>query len=484
MNRRWGSSIKLHWKAAALTAIVAVLAAGFGYRRWSADFVAAQAELDAELRAIERRGEPVRFSDCEPSLLAAQENAALLFVLARSQLVGNSPEWRELMDLGGRQPAPGDYQAFRDALSANEKALATLRRALSKPRCYFPYHYRTDQPFSILLRDVQATHAFSRLLQADVAQSLGTGDSRRAISAVDEHLNLARLLEDEPFLVSRMVLHVITRRAMNSLQDVLGHTELDPEQFDALDRCLARLQETATLKELVLKERAITLSTMETVGSPMFRDDVLDLEPARRGVRPPPSTNALDRIGRQINNEVKNRGWASELYRPRLMRNQVFVLRTLSEFAEIVDQPGPEGAAAFARMNADLKEQVRDYPVAALFVGEPQQVMDLEWVRLHGLWHRQRLTIARLALRVARYRTLHGRLPEMLAEVADQDIPEIPSDLFTGAALVYQPRQNGFLIFALNEQGEDDGGIRPADEVNLGARFEVMFAGSERGAAQ
>ncbi|MBI3461473.1 MAG: hypothetical protein HY000_00200 [Planctomycetes bacterium] len=471
----WRSSIKAHYRILLAIAVFALISAAWvGYRRWSAAYSAAQAELDREIARIKSRREPAWFRDCQPLLLPTKENAAPLIQAARGAYV-KPPQ--EFWQLSGREegppPPPGDYALFRAALTDNQPALAVMRQALARPKCQFSYDYRTDQPWAILLRDVDMIGQFSWLLRTDVLQSLGTGNPDRAIAATDEQLDLARLLESEPFIVSHMVLHRVARQGIDSLQDVLARRQLDERRFAVLDRRLMRLQSTAKLERVVLTERAISLSTMQSVGSPGFRTDVLDFEPARKGGSGPASSNELDRYALRIKNEVKNRGWASAAYRPWLMRNQVFVLRTLADFAETVDQLGPEGAAAFTRMNDALQAQVSNFPVAELFLGEPQRVLSLERVRRSGLWHRQRLIIARLAIRLARYHSVHKRYPEELAHVAGDMDARALKDLFTAAPLVYRSREDGFMLVALNERGEDDRGIRPAEEVNMGARFEV-----------
>jgi hypothetical protein len=66
------------------------------------------------------------------------------------------------------------------------------------------------------------------------------------------------------------------------------------------------------------------------------------------------------------------------------------------------------------------------------------------------------LLIIDLALRA--YKADHGKLPARLDDLAPQYLDRIPSDRFSGRALVYRPAEKEFVLYSVGKGGRDDGG--------------------------
>lgn len=128
------------------------------------------------------------------------------------------------------------------------------------------------------------------------------------------------------------------------------------------------------------------------------------------------------------------------------------MLRTMSEWAVLVDQPGPSASQQLRVALAELEEN--DFPIFPEF---SSHIGDL---RGAGLAYRQRLISAKLALKVYSYRAAHGRLPESLDELPNPPSEEIIG-LLSGKPLVYERTVDGFAIY---------------DETPKQGRFEVKFA--------
>ena len=67
-----------------------------------------------------------------------------------------------------------------------------------------------------------------------------------------------------------------------------------------------------------------------------------------------------------------------------------------------------------------------------------------------------RLLSAELALRC--YRADQGRTPTGLAQLVPQYLQQVPSDPFSGRALVYRPQGTNWLLYSVGEDGVDNGG--------------------------
>ena len=69
-----------------------------------------------------------------------------------------------------------------------------------------------------------------------------------------------------------------------------------------------------------------------------------------------------------------------------------------------------------------------------------------------------RSRLNRIAFALAGYRADHDGYPESLAELAPKYIAEVPVDLFTGNSYRYKLEDEGFLIYSLGPNMQDNGG--------------------------
>jgi hypothetical protein len=63
-----------------------------------------------------------------------------------------------------------------------------------------------------------------------------------------------------------------------------------------------------------------------------------------------------------------------------------------------------------------------------------------------------------VAFALTAYQRDHGHYPKTLAELAPQYLARVPTDLFTGQELVYQPSEKGYLLYSFGVNGRDDQG--------------------------
>jgi len=68
-----------------------------------------------------------------------------------------------------------------------------------------------------------------------------------------------------------------------------------------------------------------------------------------------------------------------------------------------------------------------------------------------------------LAFALAAYQRDHGRYPANLDELAPTYLSTIPTDLFSGKALIYRHSTNGYLLYSVGTKGPDDG-VRGYDD--------------------
>jgi len=66
--------------------------------------------------------------------------------------------------------------------------------------------------------------------------------------------------------------------------------------------------------------------------------------------------------------------------------------------------------------------------------------------------------IETLAVALACYHTEHGRWPAKLEEVSPSLMKSIPTDRFSGKPLIYKPRTDGYLLYSVGKNCQDNGG--------------------------
>ncbi|MBW3542227.1 MAG: hypothetical protein KY476_18315, partial [Planctomycetes bacterium] len=85
----------------------------------------------------------------------------------------------------------------------------------------------------------------------------------------------------------------------------------------------------------------------------------------------------------------------------------------------------------------------------------------------------QRYRNLKVALALAAHHNEHGRYPKTLAELSPRYVENVPKDFFTNEPLKYQPRQDGYLLYSVGANLQDDGGAwlgeEPAgDDIRVG----------------
>ena len=73
----------------------------------------------------------------------------------------------------------------------------------------------------------------------------------------------------------------------------------------------------------------------------------------------------------------------------------------------------------------------------------------------------------RIACALAAYKADNGRYPDKLDALQPKYLPTIPLDLFSGEPLIYEPDDDGYLLYSVGVNGEDEGG-RSYDDLPKG----------------
>lgn len=394
---------------------------------WWTDYRSARAVLAAARTSIRQRGEPLAFADVREHRNGDYAIGTRVLAIV-SRIKETDQEFRDLISADPPTP-PGDYPVFRKSLAENRNALDTLATIDPAEECAFPYNFAQACPISILIPGVSGLQQARDLWKADFLQAMGTGDHDRAMRATVELCDTSQMLRWEPFIISQIVRAQLGNHAVDVLQLLLAEFELSPAQFTSLDQRLARMESSYRLAGTVQAERSIIFTTMQNIGQPEVR-------------------KSLDDWGSQSWLDYR----ASPVCLPERMRQEAWMLETISQLADLIDNPEVQAEQQWQVLHQEVQVYLkarRESLISYLFP-------DFRSSRHTGLEYRQRLVAARLALRIDRYRSKHGKLPANLEEVLEGALPERPLELFSGFTLAYEVCQDAFTLRKATMTKEDE----------------------------
>jgi hypothetical protein len=73
--------------------------------------------------------------------------------------------------------------------------------------------------------------------------------------------------------------------------------------------------------------------------------------------------------------------------------------------------------------------------------------------------HHAGVTVVRVGLALAVFRSQQGKFPEQLSELVPSVLPRVPADPAATTPLVYRPTAGGFNLYSLGLNTVDDGGV-------------------------
>ncbi len=440
------------FKYLALLMLTSMVLLGCAYGVWH---YSAKSQLAAAKQKMIDRGEPFWFADLAPEPVDPDMDGTPYFQRACKLIVEPNDTFLSLLDEDDNAEArdgptrPMDLPEFRKALKENQPALDMLRQAIQQSRIRSKVNYETTAPLSLQPDELRHARTLANLLKAENLQSLATNQSQQAVNAVQDRLALAELFREEPLLLLQLLRVALGIRASRSIGVTVANIDLAPDQFASLDKTLANVQETFSLRLGIRGERCAVATMMENIGS----DDWY-------------------LIGED--------NYMSEYYgflAPQAMQEQAFMLDLHTRLEATIDKPGPKGQFLHRAIEEDVNNAPRFYMITRMVF--PAALL----VRNIGLRYRQALINARLGIRVDRYRDEHGKLPERLEDVLDDKLKEIPPGLFSDQPLVYRVLDDGFTIYPVGENGVDDGGERKPDRLEGGSAFRVRYPAAKAGEA-
>jgi hypothetical protein len=405
---------------------------------WTWSYYSALWERDALIAEIRAKGEPVWWDEvAEKALSEPTEGTGAKYYLEVINAVGGEtnskttkvPSTQLLNELEKDKYAPRVHPLVEKELNLAAPAIAALEKAVRLSPGLIVRRIKTTEPIAIILSEVVDVRRLARILHWEAFDALAKGDERRSYHAAWLSFATSQQVTRDPCVMAQLNRFFVLNEAFQQLSMCLSHAPVHGEEFDAIDRFLAGLENGFEVKDSMMSQRSMLLTTWENEKHFQF---IGIIEWQRTPNRNTPSYFFYKRWMDLL---------STPLGRPTLLRSQVEYMKAFNRFAPMIDDPEA----------ATMEIEVDDLERASTF---KQTVGNAEWLdlRLFRSMHRRCRTIhrqivfARLALRLRRLYDRHGRLPETLDELCDDMMPTIRLEWFQNQPIVYKPRANGFRL--------------------------------------
>lgn len=376
--------------------------------------------LDSRLDAIRAAGDPVTAAELDayyPEPPPGQ-NAAPLFLKAFKLLKEPDDEERDALAVVGSaelpepgQPLPAEMcEAVRSHLEDNVDVLKLLRQAAALGQCKFPLDF--SQGTATEAEHLGPLLQAARLFALEAVEHIEGGRPAEAAESLRGTLRCGSALSKEPMLLSGLVRSACGFIAVRHLERLVSRAQAPPDVLRRLEDALQAAAEAdpETVERIWIGERCLSILT--------FQDTLI--KAARFPLR--------------------------YLFKADL----AFYLDAMGQSVAAARKPYPGSLIAGARLTT-LKAP--RYAILSNMLAPAYARAFVEFQR-----HRARLDSARAALAALRYRAKYGKLPASLDALVPDFLVAVPVDPFSAQRLLLRIEGDGFVVYAVGDNGADDGG--------------------------
>ena len=399
----------------ALIVVMAIV----GFFHWQND------RIETMLARIRAAGEPVTHAESVAMTPAiAPERDATRFWIAgfRHNRPGDQVRFGKLPFVGAEKPAvpplPGpdwpELALAEEYLADHAEALKQFHEAAELGGAA-----RLDAVHDPLTFDLLGMREATQLLLVESLVQAHKGQLDSTVDSLETILSLGKACAGSPSLMSFVVRQAVDMSAVDLLLRLLPEASFSDAQLARLQSPLRAIDHRAEFLHALIGERVFGIRTL---GSP---------QPA---VGPP--TSALEAFTTAFTSKD----------------TMLRYLETMSSAISAAKRPWRE---AFEK-----SETIDDWDKAIPYYAHFEGVgtISIEWHFGVATRVMARIRMADIALALQRYRLANGRLPKTLDDLIPDLLPAVPLDPFTDEPLHYRPTDDGFVVYSVGDDREDDGG--------------------------
>jgi hypothetical protein len=402
----------------------------FAYFRWSVS-----RRLAKQIASLESQGYPVTLEQLNDwyRLPDGADNAADDYLEAfRSHVEWNAAAAKPLPIVGsGRLPEPNVpldpniLALAQDYLKDNAEALQWLDQGAQKEHARYPVDYRIEslaqKPWLMNIRKCQRLYSLQMLVAID------QDDPEGFVRSASHGIALAGSLKQEPTLIGQLVRIACEALTRSFIARGFNRLEFTDDQLIQLANRLELTRDLNYLLRANAGEACLVLA------------------------------NRPDPIGLSRPDPMGQSGWSGFVMTP--YRLLGLMDRDLCEYLELLQiRLNPESSTVQALFEAGqiAESRYQAIPKSHFMLRNLLPAME-RTTQLYGRYYAGFVT-TRTAIVVLRYRLKYQNLPENLALLVPEFMSVVPGDPLDGEPIRYIKQANGFIVYSVGEDGQDNGG--------------------------
>lgn len=328
-----------------------------------------------------------------------------------------------------------DWASLRALVESLAPQLDRIRALSSKDGPVFALDF--SKGHAMVLPHLSPMRHLARLLAAEAILASRDGDLDRVVENVEAMIGLGNGLVGEPVLISQLVRIAMGNITFNTLR-ALPESGLDPAHYQRIIEVLADADYREAFASSYGGEAAMIQILFD---NPELANDLTS------------SSNVIE--------YGLVRLYTSPLAAPVRFSDEAAALEVMREIQDAAVLPLYEARPVLERIDARVNNFSWLQPISANVLPSLTHAMEAQ------ARHEATLDIAQLGLAVEQFRDATGSLPASLEEVAGNLGGHLPVDPFTGAAYIYRVMGDGFLVYSVGRDLDDDGGVHDPNRADI-----------------
>jgi hypothetical protein len=337
-----------------------------------------------------------------------------------------------------------------------ESALSEVRRASSRPKCRWPVKWSDGAKVKIAHYGIPQASCAAFALRAKALLALNRPDE--ALSEIRHMIRADRSLADNPTMIAGLVRIALWNLILETCEQGIAADKWGDSELRALGEEAKAINMLSAWKFALESERGFgndALNQLVTADRRSFVKLVSSV------MSPGTKSSALSTFGWL----VAPRGW--------LRHNQVLYNELLDGELEDIDASNERVADRFSR-----SESIVDRHSESEFASLYYALADMSYAP-RGLGYQRafeshsRIQHLRFLCAAARYRHVHGELPQALAELVPEFLEQVPHDIMDGKPMRYRrTNEGGCIVWSIGKNRIDDGGVRRNSGPNTNKNYD------------
>lgn len=404
----------------------------------------ANRRLQAEIAKYRAAGEPVFAEEFDAALDAVpdEDNAALLYEEAMSEMVGVTLAGTSITDLDDEEAFKANIDEAREIVALNSNVLLLARRASGRDQAAWTHrvtdYYRSPGPGIAGNQRV-----FIRLIYLRGRIELLDRQFTEALQTSEDMLNFGEAVGTFPVLISELIRHAMDMMTCRFVHDIAMKMKSNIGSGEHGNSDHARARSHHLIAKLLDNS-----DSMEQVEYALMGDRAANLYRLKHSPLLASGGIAAESFADRAALTLAWPAFALDTLRE--MRDTSSVIRSLPNPRVAVEEPNSNFGITPAR---NLLERIT-HPWTLNWSTRGSSFKLVYWQTL------AQKKLAATSLALALYTIDHGTFPVTLEDLVPKYLPYVPSDPLStsGESLQYRPHERVPILYSVGRNGVDDGG--------------------------